>query len=45
MSEADKILLLLELFGWPNDRDWRFQALTILRSARGEPYPLPDDFE
>ncbi len=37
--------MLLEIFDWPKgDKEWRFHALTLLRKARNEPFPLWDDY-
>lgn len=44
MTESEAVDLLVELFGWGGDKQARFEALRILRRARGEPVPTWDDF-
>ena len=43
-DEESDVSLLLELFGWDDDSECRYHALRILRGARGEAIPTPDDY-
>lgn len=44
MTEADRLQLLCEIFGWDTEEETLFHALCILRRATGQPEPSWDDF-
>lgn len=45
MNEEEVVDMLLDLFGWDTSFDSRYAALVILRRARREEPPTPDDYK
>lgn len=43
-DEEATVELLCEIFGWDATHASKYSALRILRNARGEPAPTPDDY-